>query len=123
MLHSCQRPRVNFRRLLPLISCAFAFVLGGCATSYTSNIFTRNRYYRKIHITDLQGYLVADWVSEGPVWRYGPGYRFKAIERDAGGPIPIVSRYPHGRKVIVNGPNIVVMPCEKPEWLRAIDGF
>lgn len=74
-------------------------------------------------MTDLQGYLVADWIAEGVVWRHAPGYRFKAVERRSGGPIPIVSRYPNGRRVIVTGPNISVMPCDKPEWLKAIDGF
>lgn len=120
---ACQRPRVIRRRLHLLLVCALAILFSGCATSYTNNIFTRNRLYRKIHITDLQGYLIADWIAEGPVWRHAPGYRFKAVERRVGGPIPVVSHYPHGRKVIVNGPNIVVMPCEKPEWLRRIDGF
>jgi hypothetical protein len=31
-------------------------------------------------------------------------------------------RYPQGRKVVINGPNIVVMPCGKPQWLYEIEG-
>lgn len=85
--------------------------------------FTRHRLYRKIHITDLQGHLIADWVAEGPVWSWGTGYRFRAIERRVGGPIQLVTQYPNGRNVKVNGPNIVVMPCDKPLWLVKIDGF
>lgn len=108
-----------FRRLLPLL--LLALILGGCA--YTNNPFTRSRLYRKVHITDLQGHLIADWIAEGPVWSYAPGYRFRAVERQSGGPIPVVSRYPNGRNVKVSGPVITVMPCEKPEWLVKIDGF
>lgn len=119
MRFSCQRPRVIFRRLLPLLALALAF--SGCA--YTDNPFTRHRLYRLVHITDLQGHLVADWIAEGPVWSHAPGYRFKAIERRSGGPIQVVSRYPNGRHVRVTGPNISVMPCEKPQWLRELDGF
>lgn len=112
---------VTLRRILPLIALLLSFT--GCATSYTSNIFTRNHTYRTIRITDLQGRLVANWTAEGRVWRNGRGYRFRAIERICGGPEQIVSRYPHGRKVIVDGPNIVVLPAEKPKWLVDIEGF
>ena len=40
-----------------------------------------------------------------------------------GGPIQVVTQYPNGRNVKVGGPNIVVMPCDKPMWLVKIDGF
>lgn len=116
---------MNLRRLLSLCLCVFALYLGGCSTapSYTSNVVSRNRFYRKIHITDLQGTLIADWIAEGYVWRNGQGYRFRAVERTVGGPFPQTMRYPQGRKVYVNGPNIVVMPCEKPAWLAKLEGF
>jgi hypothetical protein len=112
---------VSFRKLLPLLLAAL--VLSGCTTSYTNNVFTRNRVYRKVRVTDLQGNLIADWVAEGRVWRHGPGYRFKAVERKVGGSYPVTMRYPQGRKVVINGPNIVVMPCGKPQWLYEIEGF
>lgn len=108
-----------FSRLLPLLVLALAF--SGCA--YTNNPFTRHRLYRKVHITNLQGELIADWIAEGPVWSHAPGYRFRAVERQSGGPIPVVTHYPNGRDVKVFGPVMVVMPCEKPEWLSQIDGF
>lgn len=110
---------MNFRRLLPILALALA--LSGCA--YMDTPFTRHRVYRKVHITDLQGELVADWIAEGFVWSYAPGYRFRAVERRNGGPIRFVTRYPNGRDVKVSGPVIVVMPCDKPEWLRELDGF
>ena len=116
MSRAVNRPRLIFSLLA-------AFALSGCATSYTNNIFTRNRNYRKVRVTDLQGRLVADWIAEGNVWRQLPGYRFKAVQRTSGGTYPIVSKYPQGRNVYVNGPNIVVMPCGKPQWLYEIDGF
>jgi hypothetical protein len=107
-------------RLIPLL-LAIA-LLSGCATSHTGNVSTRS-LYRKVRVTDVEGHLIADWVSEGSVWPYGNGYRFKAVERVTGGPNPQLLTYPHGRKVIVNGPNIAIMPCGKPEWLYRIDGF
>ena len=110
---------MNFRRLLPIL--ALALVFSGCA--YMNTPFTRSRMYRKVHVTDLQGHLIADWIAEGYVWSYAPGYRFRAVERRSGGPIPVVSRYPNGRDVKVVGPVVVVMPCEKPQWLTELDGF
>ena len=86
-----------------------------------ASIFTRDPVYRKVRITDLQGHLIADWVAEGRVWSYGKGYRFNAVERRTGGPYPVLSKYPQGRKVIVDGPNIAVMPTGKPLWLYEIE--
>jgi len=112
---------VIFRRFLILLLAVFLLVQTGC--SYTNNVFTRSRVYRRVQITDLQGVLISSWIAEGPVWSYAPGYRFRAIERHLGGPIPVTSRYPNGWNVKVGGPNIVIMPCEKPQWLKEIDGF
>ena len=117
----CHGASVRFLRLLPLLVCALVF--SGCALKYTNNVFTRNRNYRQVRVTDLQGHLIANWIAEGSVITEKPGYRFTAIERRSGGPYPTLARYPQGRKVFVNGPNIVVMPCDKPEWLRQIEGF
>jgi hypothetical protein len=112
---------VNLLRFLILLT--LVLTLNGCVTTRRSNFLTRNKVYRTVRVTDFQGHLVADWVAEGWVWRYGPGYRFRAMERVSGGPYPTRTRYPYGRKVIVNGTNIVVTPCDKPEWLRVQDGF
>jgi hypothetical protein len=112
---------VNRTRLI--FSLLAAMALNGCATSYTNNIFTRNRNYRKVRVTDLQGYLIAEYIAEGNVWRRGKGYRFKAMQRTVGGPLKTTARYPQGRIVRVDAPNIVVMPCGKPRWLYEIDGF
>jgi hypothetical protein len=112
---------VNFLRFFILL--ALALTLNGCVTTRRSNFLTRHNVYRTVEVTDLQGKLVARYIAEGRVWRYGPGYRFRAMERFAGGPYPTRTRYPYGRKVNINAPNIVVTPCEKPEWLRAQDGF
>lgn len=107
-------------RLLPLL-LAIA-LLSGCAHT-TYNTYTGHQKYRKIRVTDVEGHLIADWVAEGHVWRYDKGYRFKAVERRTGGEFPQLLTYPQGRRVIVNGPNIAIMPCGKPEWLYRIDGF
>lgn len=110
----------HLRYLIPL---ALLLTLNGCVTTRRSNFITRSKVYRTVRVTDYQGRLVADWVAEGWVWRHGPGYRFRAMERLSGGPYPTRTRYPYGRKVIINAPNIVVTPCDKPAWLRAQDGF
>jgi hypothetical protein len=110
---------VLLRKTLPLL--ALALIFSGCAVGYTHNVFTRNRVYRKVRVTDLQGHLIADWVAEGRVWRYGKGYRFNAVERLSGGPYPVLSKYPQGRKVVIDGPNIVVMPTGQPLWLYEIE--
>jgi hypothetical protein len=110
-------------RLRFFLFLALAFTLTGCITTRRSNFITRNKVYRTVHVTDYQGRLVADWIAEGYVWRHGPGYRFRAMERVIGGPYSMRTRYPHGRKVIINAPNIIVTPCDKPAWLRAQDGF
>jgi hypothetical protein len=114
-------PPVNRTRLIFFLLAAMAFT--GCATSYTNNVFTRNRNYRKVRETDLQGHLIADYIAEGNVWTYGKGYRFKAVQRTNGGPLRVTSRYPQGRMMTIYGPNIVIMPCGKPRWLYEIDGF
>jgi hypothetical protein len=98
-------------------------MLSGCAMSYTNNVITRNRSFRKVRVTDLQGSMIAEWIADGSVWRYGRGYRFKAVQRLSGPPYAIFSKYPHGRNVYVDGPNIVVMPCGKPQWLYRLEGY
>jgi hypothetical protein len=108
-------------RLLALLLTLILFA--GCTTSYTENMYSHHEHYRKVRVTTVEGYLIADWVAEGNVWREDNGYRFKAVERRTGGSYPQRFTYPHGRKVLVNGPNIAVMPCGKPEWLYRIDGF
>jgi hypothetical protein len=116
----CHGACVRFLQILPLLG---ALLFSGCALPYTNNVFTRNRNYRQVRVTDLQGRLIANWIAEGPVRTEKPGYRFRAVERRTGGPYPTTMRYPQGRKVFITGPNIVVMPCEKPDWLREIEGF
>ena len=113
---------MRFFRLLPLLLAAA--LLGGCESlSYTSNVFSRNRPYRKVRVTNLEGGLIADWIAEGYVRRSGNGYRFKAVQRLSGQPFSQVTRYPLGRRVVVNGPHIVIFPCGKPEWLYGLDHF
>ena len=112
---------MNLLRIFILL--ALVVTLSGCISTRRSNFLTRHNVYRSIRVTDYQGRLVADWLAEGWVWRYGPGYRFRAMERVTNGPYPMRTRYPYGRKVIINAPNIVVTPVEKPEWLRTQDGY
>lgn len=98
-------------------------LLPGCTLFSSYNTYTARQHYRKVRVTDVEGHLIADWISEGSIWHYEKGYQFKAVERRTDTPYPQLLKYPHGRMVIVNGPNIVIRPCGKPEWLYRIDGF
>jgi hypothetical protein len=110
---------VRLRKVLPLL--ALALVSTGCTVLDRANVLSREPVYRKVRVTDLHGVLIADWVAEGRVWSYGKAFRFNAVERRTGGPYPVLSKYPQGRKVIVDGPNIVVFPTGKPLWLYEIE--
>jgi hypothetical protein len=103
---------VILRRLLLLV--LLALLLPGCVWH---DVHSGGHYYR-VCVTDPRGVLIADWIAEGWVLRTGFGYRFRAVERFSAGPWPQVVRYPHGRRVETSGPNIVVSPCPKPEWLE-----
>ena len=115
----CHSSLVRLRKALPLL--ALALFSTGCTVWDRSSVLTREPVYRKVRVTDLQGRLIADWVAEGRVWSYGKAYRFNAVERLTGGPYPVLNKYPHGRKVIVDGPNIVIFPTGKPLWLYEIE--
>jgi hypothetical protein len=103
---------VTFIRLLvlALMACSFA----GCQTG--SPLINPGKYYR-VRVTDPRGILVADWIAEGYVARTEYGYRFRAVERLAGGAFPQRARYPYGRHVEATGPNITVSRCGQPYWL------
>lgn len=107
-------PRVKFSRFLLLLSlCA---ILAGCETPLVVT-HPWPKTYRLVRVTNPRGELIADWVAEGGVWQTPRGYRFRAVERTTGWPITITAQYPHGRRVEVGGPNIVVTRVPKPAWL------
>jgi hypothetical protein len=83
----------------------------------------RPETYYLVEVTNPRGELVADWVAEGHVWQTAAHYyRFRAVERNTGGPYPQQIRYPDGRFEETSGANIHVIPCGKPLWLYESDG-
>lgn len=101
-------------RLIPfLVLCAL--ILAGCASG---PIATASKHYHRVRITNPRGELVAEWIAIGHVWRTGTnGYRFRAVQRVSGPPFMQLSRYPDGRVVDVNGPNIHISTCGAPLWI------
>jgi hypothetical protein len=114
--------RVKFSRpvliafLLPLL------LLPGCQSYFERKHGPLKKYYR-VRVTNPRGELVADYISEGKPSRTERGFVFKAMERTSHPPEQLTLRYPHGRRIEVAGPNIVVARSGKPLWLYEIDGY
>jgi hypothetical protein len=108
---------VKFPRLFLAL---LALALVGCQTRLGSHPWPRK--YKLVRVTNPRGELIADWIAQGGVWQTERGYRFRAIERTTGYPIVLTTQYPHGRRVEVGGPNIVVSPVRKPLWLAEREG-
>lgn len=107
--------RVRACRLFLII-----FVVGvasGCLSPNRNSDFTPNQPYFRLRVTDSEGKLIAEWIAQGTVVRKGDGYRFTAVQRLSGPRFSILSKYPLGRKVYIEGPNIVISHCGKPLWL------
>src|SRR3712207_3797873 len=94
----CHGRAVTFLRLLVVVLMACS--ISGCQTG--SPLINPGKYYR-VRVTDPRGLLVADWIAEGYVARTEYGYRFRAVERLAGGAYPQRARYPYGRHVEATG--------------------
>ena len=101
------------RSLLPLLALS-VLLLGplGCASDPG---FPSSLYYR-VRVTDPRGHFIADWVAQGFVRSTERGYRFRAVERQTAPPFPETIRYPLGRIVEANGPNILIQRCGEPLW-------
>lgn len=79
--------------------------------------------YRHVEVSDLEGKFIASYISEGYVDRTETGFKFKCIERTSGEPYPVTTRYPNGKPTNISGPNIIVSPTVKPDWLAEMDGW
>ena len=107
-------------RLATLVLLLPLLLLSGC---HTSRYLSVHRDYYRIRVTNPRGEFIADYIAEGGVRRSERGYAFRAVERTSPMPFMMTNRYPRGRRIEVAGPNIVVTPSGKPEWLYHIDGY
>ncbi len=111
----CIVPRVKiFRQLIPLLLLT-AFLFTGCCDMWW---FAPSKHYSRVCVTNPRGELVSEWIAVGHVWRTeNNGYRFRALQRVSGPPYMQLARYPDGRIVEINGPNIHIIPCGIPIWV------
>ncbi len=101
----------SFLLILPLLSLFFCT---GCEAIEFHHFPT---HYYRVHVTNVRGELVADWIAEGKVWRtFENTYRFRAVERITAPPYSQYIRYPEGRHMEISGSNIIVTPCGTPLW-------
>jgi hypothetical protein len=112
-------PGVKFLRLLlPLF---FVALLAGCAFG---PIATGSKHYQRVRVTNFRGQLVSEWIALGHISRTDTnGYRFRAVQRVSGPPFMQLSRYPDGRMVDINGPNIHISRCGAPLWIVEQFGY
>jgi hypothetical protein len=94
-------------KFLPLFGIV---LLTGCQTTY-----------HHVTVTNFDGEVVSEWVTEGPIRRNDQGYAVRAVERTVYGAHPVVRRFPNGWRTNIVGPNILREEVEKPDWLEAID--
>ncbi len=71
-----------------------------------------------MHVANPRGETIADWIAKGSVFPTRENeYKFEAVERFTSGPHKQDIHYPYGRKVVADGPNMIVSPCGEPLWL------
>lgn len=111
---------VKLPRLVILVLLLPLLLLSGC---HTSRYLRIPRDYYQVRVTNPRGEFIADYIAEGSVRRTERGYVFRAVERISPMPYMMMNRYPRGRRIEVAGPNVVVTPADKPEWLYQLDGY
>lgn len=110
------------RPLLLLLLTLAATLLTGCESYFDRHPEFNTRNFKRVRVTNPRGELTADYIAEGGVWKTERnGYRFRAVQRTSGPPFPQTIQYPRGRRVEVNGANIVISRSGKPLWLYELD--
>lgn len=99
--------------------------LGGCCIPRCHQVVMMSveEPYWQVVTTDVEGCWIAQWIAEGEVKKAGNGYCFRAMQRRIFRPFTLTFKYPLGRLVKVEAPNIIVTPTEKPQWLRELDRY
>jgi len=79
--------------------------------------------YWRVVTTDVRGCWIAEWIAENPVKKAGEGYCFWAVQRRIFRPYVLTFRYPLGRFVKVEAPNIIITSAAKPQWLCELERY
>lgn len=94
--------------------------LGGCASRCHEVVEIP---YWQVVTMDVEGCWIAQYIAEGDVTKTCNGYRFVAMQRRIFQPVTLTFKYPLGRTVKVEAPNIVVTPTCKPLWLQELERY
>ena len=92
-------------------------LLGGCAHR---EVMCEWPYWQVVS-TDVEGCWISEYIAEGEVTPFCDGYRFRAVQRRTFRPVTLTYRYPLGRWVKAQAPNIIITPACKPLWLKILD--
>jgi len=79
--------------------------------------------YWQVVSTDVEGCWISEYIAEGDVTPVCGGYCFQAVQRRTFRPVTLTYRYPLGRRVKAQAPNIIVTPTCKPLWLKILDRY
>ena len=93
-------------------------LLGGCATHREALC---ELPYWQVVVTDVEGCWISEYIAEGDVTPICNGYCFRAVQRRTFRPWILTYKYPLGRPVKVQAPNIIITPTCKPLWLKITD--
>ena len=105
-------------RIAAVLLTAVVCLLGGCASH--REVLCELPYWQVVS-TDVEGCWISEYIAEGEVTPASGGYRFKAVQRRTFRPVTLTYKYPLGRFVKAQAPNIIVTPACKPLWLKITD--
>jgi len=93
--------------------------LGGCAVQQRE-VLCELPYWRVVS-TDVEGCWISEYIAEGEITPTCNGYCFRAVQRRTFQPLTLTYKYPLGRFVKAQAPNIIITPTCKPYWLKVMD--
>ena len=96
---------------------AAGILLGGCAHR---EALCELPYWQVVS-TDVQGCWISEYIAEGEITPTCNGYCFRAVQRRTFQPLTLTYKYPLGRFVKAQAPNIIITPACKPQWLKVMD--
>ena len=79
--------------------------------------------YWQVVSTDVEGCWISEYIAEGDIRPTCNGYCFRAVQRRTFRPLTLTYKYPLGRFVKAQAPNIIITPACKPLWLQIMDRY
>ena len=101
------------------LAAAVVGFLGGCAVQQREVLCELP--YSQVVSTDVEGCWISEYIAEGEITPTCNGYCFRAVQRRTFRPLTLTYKYPLGRFVKVQAPNIIITPACKPLWLKIMD--